>query len=92
MARALLRNLLISLLALLGAWANAGMGLAGIRGLDGVTAELPGADHGALASPQPPRLTRLAAELLSGPPGLDRSAVPAAHAATADFFRRHFGH
>jgi len=54
-----------------------------------VVAELPLAGHGSLLSPQPPRLSGIAAELLSDPPGFDRSAVPTAHAAIVGFFRRH---
>jgi predicted dienelactone hydrolase len=54
-----------------------------------VVADLPLAGHGSLLSPQPTRLGGIAAELLSDPPGFDRSAVAAAHAAIAGFFRRH---
>jgi predicted dienelactone hydrolase len=54
-----------------------------------LVAELPAAGHGSLLSPQPPRLDGIAAELLSDPPGFDRAAVPAAHAAVVGFFMRH---
>lgn len=54
-----------------------------------VVADLPTAGHGSLLSPQPPRRSGLLAELLGDPPGFDRSAVPAAHGAIVEFFRRH---
>jgi predicted dienelactone hydrolase len=57
-----------------------------------LVAELPAAGHASLLSPQPPRLTGLAGELLSDPPGFDRSAVPSAHAAIVGFFNRRLGH
>ena len=53
-----------------------------------VVADLPAAGHGSLLSPQPTRLGGIAAELLSDPPGFDRSAVPAAHTAIVGFFLR----
>lgn len=54
-----------------------------------LVADLPNAGHGSLLSPQPARLTGLAAELLRDPPGFDRSQVPVAHAQIVQFFRRH---
>ncbi|MDB5945967.1 MAG: hypothetical protein JWQ33_993 [Ramlibacter sp.] len=55
-----------------------------------LVADTPGAGHGSLMSPPPPReaLSSLAADLLGDPPGFDRALVPPAHAAIVAFFRQ----
>ena len=55
-----------------------------------LVADLPSAGHGSLLSPPPPRenLSGIAADLLSDPPGFDRSLVPATHARIVAFFRQ----
>lgn len=52
-------------------------------------ADLPGAGHGSLLSPQPTGLSGLAAELLADPPGFDRGLVPPAQERIVQFFRQH---
>jgi predicted dienelactone hydrolase len=54
-----------------------------------VVADVPTAGHGSLMSP-PPRanLPRIAADLLSDPPGFDRTLVPAVHDRIVAFFRQ----
>jgi predicted dienelactone hydrolase len=56
-----------------------------------LVADLPGAGHGSLLSPQPlPQfLSAAAAELLGDPPGFDRAEVPRVHGRIVDFFRKH---
>lgn len=49
-------------------------------------ADMPGAGHGSILSPQPPDLPARAARLLNDPPGFDRAAVPLAYAAITRFF------
>ncbi len=55
-----------------------------------LVADLPGAGHGSLMSPPPPRekLSGIAADLLADPPGFDRAQVPAAQASIVGFFRQ----
>lgn len=54
-------------------------------------ADLPGAGHGALLSPQPPldRLGAIASELLADPPGFDRTRMPEVDQRIVAFFHRH---
>ena len=52
-------------------------------------ADLSGAGHGSLMSPQPTMLKGTVALLLRDPPGFDRALVPAAHQRIVDFFRKH---
>lgn len=52
-------------------------------------ADLPTAGHGSLLSPQPVRVSGLAAELLRDPAGFDRALVPQTHARIVAFFSRH---
>ena len=56
-----------------------------------LVADMPTAGHGALLSPPPPmeRLGEIAADLLSDPPGFDRSVLPAVDRKIAAFFTRH---
>ena len=54
-----------------------------------VVADLPGAGHGSLLSPQPDGVSGVVGELLADPPGFQRSSVPAAHALIVGFFRKH---
>jgi predicted dienelactone hydrolase len=56
-----------------------------------LVADVPSAGHGSLLSPPPPRenLSSIAADLLSDPPGFDRTLVPAVHARIAAFFGQH---
>lgn len=54
-----------------------------------LVSDLPGAGHGSLLSPPPPKLPPAAEALLRDPPGFDRALVPAAHARIVDFFRQH---
>ena len=55
-----------------------------------LVADLPGAGHGSLMSPPPPRekLSGIAADLLADPPGFDRTLVAPAHAQIVAFFRQ----
>ena len=55
-----------------------------------LVADLPGAGHGSLMSPPPPRdkLSGIAADLLADPPGFDRTLVAPAHARIVAFFRQ----
>jgi predicted dienelactone hydrolase len=50
-------------------------------------ADLQNGGHGSLLSPFPPGLSGLFAELLSDPPGFDRSVLPGVHRRIAAFFR-----
>lgn len=50
---------------------------------------LPTGGHGAWLSPPPPRLDRLAGELINDPPGFDRSVLPAADRIVVEFFQKH---
>jgi predicted dienelactone hydrolase len=53
-------------------------------------ADLPTGGHGALLAPLPPDQTGWIARMLSDPPGFDRaSELPALHARTVAFFRKH---
>lgn len=56
-----------------------------------LVADLPGAGHGSLLSPQPSPeyLSELLHELLRDPPGFDRAQVAATHERVVAFFRRH---
>jgi predicted dienelactone hydrolase len=54
-----------------------------------LVADLPTAGHGSLLSPQPPGLSGNLAELLSDPPGFDRTLVPGTHEQIVNFFRKH---
>ena len=56
-----------------------------------LVADVPGAGHGSMLSPPPPRenMSSVAADLLSDPPGFDRTQVPAVHARIAAFFGQH---
>lgn len=55
-----------------------------------LVADVPTAGHGSMLSPPPPRenLSRIAADLLSDPPGFDRALVPATHDRIVAFFRQ----
>ncbi|MFC5498953.1 alpha/beta hydrolase family protein [Caenimonas terrae] len=55
-----------------------------------LVADLPTAGHGSLLSPRPPLqdLGRIAADLLSDPPGFDRAQVPVAQARIVSFFQQ----
>ena len=54
-------------------------------------ADLPDAGHGALLSPAPPlaRLSPIAADLLTDPPGFDRNQLPKVDRQITAFFRQH---
>lgn len=54
-------------------------------------ADIPQAGHGMMLSPLPPlgSADSIAFQLLSDPPGFDRSQLPALHQKVADFFRTH---
>ena len=54
-------------------------------------ADLPQAGHGMMLSPLPPlgSADSIAFQLLSDPPGFDRSQLPALHQKVADFFKSH---
>lgn len=56
-----------------------------------LVADLPGAGHGSLLSPQPlpEHLSELAHELLRDPPGFDRAQVGTTHERVVAYFRRH---
>ena len=51
--------------------------------------DMPDAGHGALLSPFPPGLSGIEAELLTDPPGFDRSRLPEVDAKIVAFFRQH---
>jgi predicted dienelactone hydrolase len=53
-----------------------------------LVADIPGGGHGALLSPMPPLSGRLS-ELISDPPGFDRSVLPAVDRKIAAFFQKH---
>ena len=67
---------------------HVGRVIAACKGCE-VVADLPGAGHGSLLSPQPVGLPEPAAGLLADPPGFDRAQVPQVHARIAAFFTRH---
>ncbi len=54
-------------------------------------ADMPYAGHGVMLSPLPPlgATDSIASQLLSDPPGFDRSQLPALHQKVADFFKSH---
>jgi len=54
-------------------------------------ADIPHAGHGMMLSPLPPlgSTDSIAFQLLSDPPGFDRSQLPALHQKVADFFKSH---
>ncbi len=54
-----------------------------------VLADMPDAGHGSMLSPFPPGLGGIAGELLSDPPGFDRSRMPEVDRKIAAFFLRH---
>lgn len=56
-----------------------------------LVADVPSAGHGSLLSPQVPRLSGLAADLLNDPPGFDRALVPPVHGRITAFFVRQLG-
>jgi len=51
-----------------------------------LVADMSGAGHGSILSPQPPDLPPRAARLLDDPPGFDRASLPAVYASIARFF------
>jgi len=69
---------------------HSGAVLQACRGCE-VVADVPSAGHASFLSPPPPveRLPEIARDLLSDPPGFDRSLVPPVHQRAVAFFRKH---